>query len=90
VLLIEGFAAGFPVIPGAMAAGGLAAKKLGLAVVWLAKLYEKHCTLFVLCSQYVLFGIGVLACFDPRWPISTAAVACFEFGHGKTAYSHYI
>ena len=26
---------------------------------------KSQCTLFVLCSQYVLFGLWVLACFDP-------------------------
>jgi hypothetical protein len=26
---------------------------------------QEPCTTFVLCSQYVLFGFGVLAYFDP-------------------------
>ena len=29
---------------------------------------EIECTLFVLCSQYVLFGGWVLACFRPKRP----------------------
>jgi hypothetical protein len=29
----------------------------------------KYRTPFVLSSQYVLFKIGVLACFDPWWPV---------------------
>ena len=27
----------------------------------------EFCTTFVLCSQYVLFEISVLACFNPYW-----------------------
>src|SRR4051812_35532497 len=30
---------------------------------------KNQCTLFVLCSQYVLFGSLVLAYFDPEWPV---------------------
>ena len=36
---------------------------------------REHCTLFVLSSQYVLFGGGVLACFNPQWPNLNFAVA---------------
>src|ERR1700712_5316540 len=32
------------------------------------RLLMKVCTIFVLCSQYVLFEKAVLACFDPRRP----------------------
>src|SRR5438309_2334724 len=34
-----------------------------------------QCTLFVLRSQYVLFLLRVLACFDPQWPSLILPVA---------------
>src|ERR1700694_1594677 len=37
------------------------------------------CTMFVLGSQYVLFRLAVLACFNPLWPILNFAVAYFGF-----------
>jgi hypothetical protein len=30
--------------------------------------WRQQCTLFVLCSQHVLFKVSVLAYFDPEWP----------------------
>jgi len=32
---------------------------------------KSQCTLFVLCSQYVLFGGTYWACFDPQWSVLT-------------------
>ena len=37
----------------------------------------EQCTLFVLGSQYVLFGNVAMACFNPQWPNLIFAVACF-------------
>jgi len=45
---------------------------------------KSHCTLFVLCSQYVLFRNFLLACFDPSWPVLKIAVADFESGLFRT------
>jgi hypothetical protein len=36
------------------------------------------CTPFVPSSQYVLLEMGVLACFNPQWPVLIFKVAYFE------------
>jgi hypothetical protein len=37
-------------------------------------------TLFVPGSQYVLFALVVLACFNRQWPKLNLGVACFDLG----------
>jgi hypothetical protein len=57
--------------PGASNAAG------GRPLACPANLQGKQCTPFVLRSQYVLFGTGVLAPFHPGWPLLNFAVVPF-------------
>ncbi|WP_426527413.1 hypothetical protein [Bradyrhizobium sp. McL0615] len=64
----------------------------------------QFCTTFVLCSQYVLFRLAVLARFNPWWPSLILAAAWFALamfkliaiedvqhaGEGRVVCLHYI